>query len=93
MVSQERLRELFDYCPERGRLIRKHDTRQHKAGNDAGFSVTEFGYRVIQIGGKRYSERRCIWAWHYGDSIPSMVGTKNKLVDDHRIENLFVKSI
>lgn len=93
MVSQKSLRELFDYCPERGRLIRRISVGRELSGKVAGSDSSYGGHRAIRINYKNYSERQCVWIWHYGTSnVPLQIGTRNKDPLDNRIENLYAKS-
>ena len=87
MITQDRLKWLFDYDTVNGGLIRM----VNKGGNKTTKkSPNSNGYYIIMIEGKRYFEHRLVWLYHYGEFPPS------DLVIDHidnnkmnnRIDNL-----
>jgi hypothetical protein len=90
MLTQERLKELFDYQSTLGRLLWKVRKRANvRIGEIAGSKRNRLGYRAIGIDGVYFEEHRLIWSFHNGD-IP-----KNGEIDhiDHvpsnnRIQNL-----
>lgn len=66
-LTQERVKELFDYDPEVGVLIRKIDVgKKVKAGQVAGSISTSDGYRYIRVEWKLYPAHRLIWLWMTG---------------------------
>ena len=92
-LTQERVRELFDYHD--GQLIwRKPHGRWGRlpAGLVAGYQQTRYGkpsYRSAQVDGRTQYVHRLIWLWHHG------VWPKNGQIDhidrdptNNRIENL-----
>lgn len=94
MLTQERLRELFTYCEKTGRLVRKVSVGKYRRGDITGHQNNYSGHRAVKVGNKNYSERRCIWIYHYGEeNVPKQIGVKNRVVDDSRIENLYAKTL
>ena len=86
MLTQERVRELFDYDPETGDLIRRHATK----GYDAGRRISrrnDRGYLVTTVETKTYRVHHLVWLWHTGE-LPREVDHINRVKHDNRIENL-----
>lgn len=77
-LTQERVRELFDYDSETGVLTRKTDVRsgrgsdrgsgkiQCQAGDVAGKIHRSSGYLDVRADGPIYRVHRLIWLWVYG---------------------------
>jgi hypothetical protein len=86
-LSQERLRELFDYNPETGDFIRRSGRSGVKAGAKVGY-LHPFGYWYIRVDGKKYRAHRLAWlyitgAWPSGD-----IDHRNGIRSDNRFCNL-----
>ena len=81
--SQERLRELFDYDPDQGQLIRKGKHFQKRNGMRSAPS-----YRKTTINYVSYAHHRLVWVWHNGDPGQMVVDHINRDRHDDRIENL-----
>ena len=81
--SQERLRELFDYDPDQGLLIRK-DKRFRK--RDGIHSARNYQRTTIDY--VSYVHHRLVWIWHNGDPGQMVVDHINRDRHDDRIENL-----
>jgi hypothetical protein len=91
-MKKSRLHELFDYR-EDGHLLRKikPNSKANKLspiGEPAG-TITDRGYRVLQVEGKLHKVHNLIYIFHHG-KIP-----KNQIIDhidgdpdNNRIENL-----
>ena len=97
MISQEQVKELFDYA-ESGNLIRKKATLG--PGGQAGRPIGSFlgdttrpgkGYVATKIKGKHYCVHKLIWLWHYGN-MPACLDHINRNTLDNRIENLRIAS-
>ena len=91
-ISQEQLKELFDYCPQTGNLIWKKAQHGGKVivGGPLGSEVTsDNGYRrrITHLKGRMYRVHRLVWLWHYG-SLPKMIDHKDNNALNNRIENL-----
>lgn len=87
MVTQERLKELFDYNPETGNLVWKVRRQRIKVGGVAG-RVDNQGYRRIRLDGRNYQAHRLVWLWHHGEWPKYEIDHINRVRDDNRIENL-----
>ena len=84
MITQSRLLELFDYCVESGRLIRRIKTPRGKL---LTHGVSPQGYFVRWVDGKCYVEHRLVWLYHHG-AHPIEIDHTNGVKTDNRIENL-----
>lgn len=90
MPTQERLKDLFDYETETGRLLNTGRAYYNKTrvGLNAGFP-DKLGYRRIGIDGTYHGYHRCVWVYHNG-VIPER-GEIDHVDHDptnNRIENL-----
>lgn len=87
-ISTERVRELFIYEPETGKLFRKIRTcNRVQVGEEAG-AIKKSGYRIIYVDGKNHRAHRLIWlyvngCWPCGD-IDHMDGDRA----NNRMSNL-----
>lgn len=59
-ISLEVVRELLEYIPDTGTLLQKKARPKVKVGAIAG-AVTPYGYRYIQINGRKYAAHRLVW--------------------------------
>ncbi|MFP5516359.1 MAG: HNH endonuclease [Alphaproteobacteria bacterium] len=87
-LSHARLRELLNYDPETGVFTWKVTTGNRvRAGARAG-SVTDKGYRLIQIDGVRYQEHRLAFLYMTG-AVPALdIDHINRIGSDNRWVNL-----
>ena len=85
--SRERLRELFDYDPDQGLLIRKGKHFRKREGMRSARS-----YRACTINRVSYRHHRLVWIWHNGDPGQMVVDHINRDRHDDRIENLRLAS-
>lgn len=90
MPTQARLRELFDYDPERGCLLWKvSNTNSVKVGQVAGSLRGSDGYWVVGVDKAIYPTHRLIWVWHYGSLDQDLfIDHINGDKLDNRVENL-----
>lgn len=93
-LTQQRLRELFDYDEASGRLIWKvrpemPGSRNAKfAGKPAGTHDSS-GHLQISIDKKLYLAHRLTWLYHHGPILEGMqIDHINGVRDDNRITNL-----
>lgn len=84
-MSQERVRELFDY--REGRLFWKIRKPKVKFGEEAGCLKGDSNYRVIRVDDVLYKTHRLIYLWHHGE-MPPEIDHINRCRSDNRIENL-----
>lgn len=91
MLTQERVKELFDYDPETGILTRKITVSNQVAGKQAGYASQE-GYRDIGIDRKSYRIHRIIWLYIYGEFPPDQIDHINRIRNDNRLANLRLSS-
>lgn len=86
--TYEQIRELFDYDPERGCLVRKVKRGQCFNVGDVAGSLFPSGYYYIEIDGKSYSTHRLIWLWHNGYWSENQIDHVDQDKLNNRIENL-----
>ena len=86
-VSQERVKELFDYNHKTGSLVWRVDrTRGVKAGDPAG-GLDREGYLQVGIDGWVYRLHRICFLHYYG-YLPSKLDHINRCKTDNNISNL-----
>ena len=83
-ITQAELKQLFNYNPLTGDLIRK------ATGISAIQSGASFGGKLyVIVGATRHSAEKVIWLWLYGER-KKKIGFRNGNKRDFRAENLFV---
>jgi HNH endonuclease len=88
-LTAERVRELFHYDPETGRITWRMDRATNaKAGDRAGCINRSDGYMVININGTNYSAHRLIWLWMTGEWPHEEIDHVNRIRHDNRFCNL-----
>ncbi len=86
-LTQERVRELFDYR-EDGELIWKvRNSNRIKVGDIAGH-LGNGGYRRVMLHRKLFLSHRLIWLWWYGYLPEHDIDHINRNRLDNRINNL-----
>jgi len=86
------VRKRLDYDPETGVFIWKPQPGDKRwnaryAGEVAG-SISNHGYRRINIDGKQYMAARLAWLYVYGEWPQNEIDHINRLRDDDRLVNL-----
>ena len=61
MLTQKRLKEIIDYCPNTGLFNRIDKKESLKVG-----TVGSHGYMVVKVDGKLYRAHRLVWLFVYG---------------------------
>lgn len=84
----DELRQLFFYCPESGKLIRKITTSSNsKAGSEIK-SFCKKGYRRVRLHGNNCYAHRVCWKIYYEEDPPLFIDHVNRNKGDNRISNL-----
>lgn len=87
-LTQERVRELFDYDSETGSLVRKVSRSSNtKPGDAAGYKGNN-GYLCVTIDGHHYLVHRVIWMYVHGYFPEHYIDHINRDKCDNRLENL-----
>lgn len=85
-ITQERVKELFDYHPD-GYLIRKITQGTSKKGKVVN-SLDGNGYFATKINGKTYSVHRLVYLIHYGKFPKNQLDHIDRCKTNNKIENL-----
>jgi hypothetical protein len=86
-ITQERLRELFNYDPTTGIVTRKIKIKHYAVGSVVGSSENR-GYLHCSVDKKLYKLHRLIWFYVYGSWPVGQIDHINHITFDNRIENL-----
>jgi len=86
-ITRELLRELFNYEPSTGWLMRRTRPANCTQKGDIAGSVSSNGYINIMINGKQYKAHRIVWLYHFG-TLPEYLDHINRNKLDNRLENL-----
>ena len=87
-LTAKRAREVFDYDPETGKIIRKEKVSGSvPVGSEMGF-VGSHGYLAVMIDNKDYLVHRLIFLWVYGRWPKGQIDHKNHIKTDNKIKNL-----
>jgi hypothetical protein len=92
-ISQERIKELFDYNEEmRGLVYKKRDKNANymwrEVGSRVGYNHKTKKYRIVRADGRSYKEHILVWVYFYGKYPSKQIDHKNRIKDDNRIDNL-----
>jgi hypothetical protein len=85
MITQEKVKELFDYSSN-GEFVWKIDRPGVKAGTVAGYHRKD-GYGVLCVDRKRYLLHRLVYLWHKG-VLPDYLDHIDGDPRNNRIDNL-----
>ena len=87
-LTQQRVRELFDYDPETGVMTRRiTPSARAKKGEIAGYDDGK-GYLQVSIAGKKYRLHRLVWFWVHGVWPKNDVDHRDRNRSNNRIKNL-----
>ncbi len=86
-VTQERLKELFEYNPETGIFIRRTTVSSNARRGDVAGCINGKGYLKVNVDYKSYSLHRLAWLYIYG-KLPIEIDHINRKRKDNRIGNL-----
>lgn len=87
-LEQSRLKELFDYDPETGKLVRKVSSyRKNNAGSEVTTTDSN-GYYQVMVDGWTRMVHRVVWCWFYGYDSENQIDHINRVKNDNRISNL-----
>jgi len=87
-LTQERLKQLFDYNPATGEFFWKAPTKRHHPGGRAGGIDNSYGYWKITVDGRKYKAHRLAWLHTYGHFPKEELDHINRDRADNRIANL-----
>jgi citrate synthase len=88
LITQEFVKECFQYDQETGLLTRKKRTSNRiNVGDAAGYKDYR-GYLMVQVGGVLCSVHRVAWLYTYGEWPKGHVDHINRNTTDNRICNL-----
>ncbi len=93
MLTQQRLRELFNYDPETGVFTRRfqgqgmHGVQSSLYGKPAG-SLQRHGYKYISIEGEKFRTCRLAWLYMTGEWPQHEVDHTNNVRSDDSWDNL-----
>lgn len=85
--TQDRLKELFLYCPETGILSRRVRRGPVAAGRLAG-SMNGDGYLQVMVDGRIYLVHHVVWAYETGKWPRDQIDHINRSRADNRVVNL-----
>ena len=86
-LSQKLVKDLFNYDPATGVLVRVKQTGSRALIGDTPWKDA-YGYLNIAIHGKKYKVHRIIWLWYYGYMPESIVEHKDRNPENNKIDNL-----
>ena len=87
VVDQDRVRDLFNYDPESGIVIRRISVAPNaRAGDVVGCPC--HGYLRVTIDNKSYKLHRIIWLWMTGKFPEDQTDHKNHIRSDNHWKNL-----
>jgi hypothetical protein len=87
-LTKEVVRDLFEYEPETGFLIRRKSAGTRSKIGDAAGTHDKYGYRTVQIANKKYFVHRVVWLHVHGQIPVNVIDHINGIKDDNRLSNL-----
>lgn len=86
-LTAERVRELFNYDPKTGVMLRRVTRGNVMAGSVAGRPDRE-GYVRIDIDGREYRRARLAWLYVHGEWPKGLIDHRDGVPDNDRLANL-----
>lgn len=87
VLTQEKVRELFDYREDGNLIWMVSTSRRIKVGDVAG-SPNGDGYLRVGVNGEQYLAHRLIWLWHHGYLPENGLDHKDRIKTHNWIDNL-----
>jgi len=87
-LTKELIEAKYEYKPDTGEFLRKHDVNQYPAGSVAGYIKKSDGYIYIKIGQKAYLAHRIAWLVTHGEMCKYDIDHINGIRNDNIISNL-----
>ena len=87
VLSQQRLKELFDYR-EDGNFIRRIRTSSRTNVGEVAGSLDANGYVVTKVDGHNYKNHRLVWLFHHGYLPENDIDHKDRVKTHNWVENL-----
>lgn len=88
MITQEILKERYNYDPLTGLFTNRIHINTNAPINAVAGTLTKQGYVRIAINKKYYSAHRLAWLYYYGCWPQHTIDHKNQIKNDNRIDNL-----
>lgn len=88
-ISPKKVKELFDYNPDNGKLYWKISKQKIQKGSEAG-NLESDGYVRTRINGDLYYNHVLVYMWVTGKDVPKglEIDHQNRNRNDNRWENL-----
>lgn len=87
-ISQERLKQLFNYDDTSGLLTRIVPRHRHSNPNYSVGSIDKQGYLIVKVDGHKLLGHHVVWLYHYGVYPEKMIDHINGIRSDNRVSNL-----
>ena len=87
MLTQERVRELFNYREDGALLWRVRTSNRATEGSVAGCAGTQ-GYLRVRVDTREYPAHRLVWLWHHRYLPEDGIDHLDQCRANNRIENL-----
>ena len=87
ILTQERLKALFNYNPTTGQVTRKVKIKHRLAGTLVGTSGAR-GYLQCSVDGEVHKVHRLVWLYVHGVWPTGQIDHINHVTSDNRIDNL-----